>query len=76
MPAVSHARKLIAILCLAVLLVTAMTPGAHSLPALLAPFWLFLEILAVVRVGGRGEDPALPLSSPVAVPASRAPPVQ
>jgi hypothetical protein len=68
-------RKLIALLCLAALLLAALTPASDGLtPAWLTPFWLFLAILVSFSAGlGEPErDPRLSLSCQV-VP-SRAPP--
>ncbi len=70
------ARKLIAILCLASLLLAALTPYSHGLePAWLTPFWLFLAMLVCFSASHREQqrDPRPFPSFPV-VP-SRAPPI-
>lgn len=69
-------RALIVIVCLAALLASAMAPGACGLPALVAPFWLFFEILAIAWILGISEEPELPVSPFVAASGSRAPPVR
>jgi hypothetical protein len=72
-----QARKLIAILCLAALLIAVAAPNAHGPAfALLAPFWLLIEILVLVSIERRTED-RTPAPFPfVAAVASRAPPLQ
>jgi hypothetical protein len=76
-PAVFHARKLIAILCLATLFIAVLTAGAHGLAsAILVPFWLFIGILVIVSIQQRTEDRApYPFPSVSSI-ASRAPPIQ
>lgn len=77
MPTLSYARKLIAVFCLAALLLAALLPGTSGLAsAIPAPFWLFLAILVTVSIERRTED-ADPDPFPfVSADASRAPPIQ
>jgi hypothetical protein len=72
-----HSRKLIAIVCLAVLLLAVLTPSAYGfVQAILAPFWLLIEILAIVSVQRATEDhDPYPFLFVSAV-APRAPPTQ
>jgi len=70
------ARKLIAILCLAVVLLAALTPYSHGFaPAWLTPFWLFLAMLVCFSTSHREQrrDPH-PFPCFTVVP-SRAPPI-
>jgi hypothetical protein len=77
MPTALHVRKLIAILCLTAIFFAALAPGQSGLAsALLVPFWLFVELLALVSIQRRTEDrqpDPFPLVSTVL---ARAPPVQ
>jgi hypothetical protein len=76
MRTVLDARRWIALLCVAAVLVTALTPGAGGLLAILVPFWLFFEAVIAVpmRRGGEPCDPQLfSFLSPAL---SRAPPVR
>jgi len=73
----SYARQLIALLCIATVLAVALTPGADGLASvILAPFWLFVEILVVLSIQRTSEDrDPYPFRYISAVP-SRAPPIQ
>ncbi|HTX40020.1 MAG TPA: hypothetical protein VME43_33605 [Bryobacteraceae bacterium] len=52
-----HSRRLIAAVCLAVLLLALLAAGAHSpVYAILAAFWLFLETLVLVSILPRAAD--------------------
>jgi hypothetical protein len=76
-PTVLHARKLIAILCLAALLLALLTAGAPgSASAILVPFWLFIEILIIVSIQRRTEDRDFSPFPFLSAFASRAPPTQ
>jgi len=76
-PVQSHARKLIAVLCLAAWLLAVLIPGTHGLAsAVPAPFWLFLAILVVVSIQRRTEDGTADPFLFVSTAASRAPPIQ
>jgi len=70
-----RARKLIALVCLAVLLAAALATNPHGLDvAWLAPYWLFLAILVCVAATPRDSD-LRPLPFLLArIVASRAPP--
>jgi hypothetical protein len=70
-------RKPIALFCMAALLLALLTPASSGpLHAILAPFWLFFALLAVVAVR-RGTEECDPRAFPFvpAVPA-RAPPLE
>jgi hypothetical protein len=70
-------RKLIALFCMAVILIAMLTPAsAGPFNAILAPFWLFFALLAAVAVR-RATEECDPCAFPFApaVPA-RAPPLQ
>jgi hypothetical protein len=72
----TYARRAVALLCLAVLLYAALTPGAPGLLcAVLVPLWLFTALLAVVSIRREttDSDPRPLPFSPVLAP--RAPPV-
>jgi len=73
--AVQESRRLIALVCLAVVLLAALAPGASGLPvALLAPFWLFFGLILSVPERREGEA-CDPLAFPaLSVVPSRAPP--
>jgi hypothetical protein len=69
------AARIIALLCLAAVMLAALAPGGHGLPvAILAPFWLFLAILVPLAVlFPESSDQAVPASFVAVVP-GRAPP--
>ena len=71
-----HARKCIALLCLAVFLLGALVPAAPGLPfAILAPLWLFFAAVVCVSLFRPPEDRiALPVPFFSILP-SRAPPI-
>jgi hypothetical protein len=69
------ARKLVAVLCLAVVLVAALTPSASGLlHAILVPAWVFVAailVFSIREIADKGPQPPPFL----AVLASRAPPI-
>jgi hypothetical protein len=76
-PAAFHPRRLIAILCVAALLVAVMTSGAHgSAPAIVVPLWLFIEILVFVSIHRRIKDRGFYAFLCISAVAARAPPVR
>jgi hypothetical protein len=75
MQIVLDARRWIALLCLAALVLTVLTPGSSGLLAILAPFWLFFEILTAVPMRREGEPCHAHLSPFFSPLSSRAPPV-
>jgi hypothetical protein len=70
-----HARRFVALLCLAVVLVAALTPGASGLfHAILVPVWFFIAAIVVLAARREITDSA-PRPLPfLPVLASRAPP--
>ena len=77
MPTTVFGRKAIALLCLAAILFAVLTTSSHSLvSAILAPFWLFVELLVVVSIRPKTEESApYPFPFFCATP-TRAPPIQ
>ena len=71
-----HARRLIALFCLAVFLLAALVPAASGLAfANLAPLWLFFAAVVCVSLVGAADDQN-PLPVPfLSILPSRAPPV-
>jgi hypothetical protein len=68
-------RQLVALLCLTVILFTALAADSHGLPAAwLAPFWLFLAILFCFSVAHREQTRAPRAFPSYTVVPSRAPP--
>lgn len=74
-PARLPARRLIALLCLAVLLFTALAPPAAGLPfALLAPVWLFFGLTLALILRREHGSIARPLCPALPATGTRAPP--
>lgn len=76
MRTLTHARKSIALLCLAVLLLGALVPFASGLPfAILAPLWLFFAAAICVSLVRPAEDRIAPPVPFLSILPSRAPPI-
>ena len=72
-----QARRLVAFLCLAVLLVAALTPATSGpLCAILVPLWLFFAAIVIVSICLAGEDYSAPLIPLLSLAAPRAPPIR
>jgi predicted anti-sigma-YlaC factor YlaD len=67
-------RRLVAFLCIALLLFAALAPGASALSvAILTAFFVFLAILLAVAIHPATEDRAVPVVHCLSPVASRAP---
>jgi hypothetical protein len=76
MQAFFHARRSIALFCLAVLLISALTPAASSLPfGILVPLWIFVAVIVTLSISRAAEDSRPLQVSRLLVLPSRAPPV-
>jgi hypothetical protein len=75
MQALFHARRSIALFCLAVLLIAASIPAASGLPfGILVPLWTFVAVIVTLSIRRAAEDSSpLQVSSLLVLP-SRAPP--
>jgi hypothetical protein len=71
-----HARRLIALFCLAALLIAALIPVASGLPfGVLVPLWIFVAVIVTLSIR-RPLDDSSPLRvSCVPLLPSRAPPI-
>jgi len=76
MQAFFHARRSIALFCLAVLLISALTPAASGLPfGILVPLWIFVAAIATLSIRRTTEDGSPLRACCVPVLPSRAPPI-
>jgi hypothetical protein len=75
--ALYRARRLVAILCLAALLVAALAPASSGvLDAILIPLWLFFAVLLAFQATAADERPHRTRLSPLPVFSSRPPPAR
>jgi hypothetical protein len=71
-----HARRAVALFCLAALLIAALIPAASGLPfGILVPLWVFVAAIVTLAISRAAEDSSPLRVSCVAVLPSRAPPI-
>jgi hypothetical protein len=71
-----HARRSIALFCLAALLIAALVPVAFGLPfGILVPLWIFVAVIVTLSIRRADEDSSPLRVSCVPVLPSRAPPI-
>jgi hypothetical protein len=71
-----NARRWIAVLCLAVLLIAALIPAASGLPfAILVPLWLFCAAIATFSIRSAFDDCGAQPIPYLLILSSRAPPI-
>jgi len=76
MQALLHARRSVALFCLAALLIAALIPAASGLPlGILVPLWIFVAAIVTFSIRRAIEGSSPLRASCVAVLPSRAPPV-
>jgi len=76
MQAFFDARRSIALFCLAVLLIAALTPAASGLPfGILVPLWIFVAVIVTLSIRRAADDSSPLLVSCLSVLKSRAPPI-
>jgi hypothetical protein len=76
MQALFHARRSIALFCLAALLIAALIPVASGLPlGVLVPLWIFVAVIVTLSIRRTAEDRSPLRVSCIPVLPSRAPPI-
>jgi hypothetical protein len=76
MLALSHARRSIAVFCLAAILIAALVPVASGLPfGILVPLWTFVAAIVSLSIRRTAEDSSPLRVSCLPVLPSRAPPI-
>jgi len=76
MQALLHARRPIALFCLAALLIAALIPAASGLPSgILAPLWIFVAAIVTFSILRTAEDSSPLRVASLPVLPSRAPPI-
>jgi hypothetical protein len=76
MQSLSHARRSIAIFCLAALLIAALIPAASGLPfGILVPLWTCVAVIVTFSIRRTVDDSSPLRVSCVPVLPSRAPPI-
>jgi len=71
-----NARKLVAVICLTLLLLATLSPaGSGLLSAMLTPLWLFLAAVVLIAICRRPEVCHLPCFFVYRILCSRAPPI-
>ena len=76
MKSLSHARRPVALICLAVLLIAALIPAASGLPSfILAPLWLFFAAIVLFSIRLSFDDCDAKQIPYLSILPSRAPPI-
>jgi len=76
MQALVHARRSVALFCLAALLIAALIPAAYGLPfCILVPLWTFVAAIVTLSIHRAAEDSSPLRVSYLSVLPSRAPPI-
>ena len=71
-----HARRAVAVFCLATLLIAALIPAASALPfSILVPLWTFVAVIVTITICCAAEDSSPLRVSYLSVLPSRAPPI-